>query len=61
MVLVTERFVSLAKDVLATRGVDESCMVVLPKTELTEYGDETVMQEIAEASVAAIRRALVGG
>jgi hypothetical protein len=36
-------------------------MVVLPKTELTEYGDEVVMQEIAEASVAAIRRALVGG
>jgi hypothetical protein len=58
--LVTERFVSLATSVLEARGVDTACMVVLPKTELTEYGDEPVMREIAEASVAAIRRALVG-
>lgn len=60
MVLVTERFVSLATDVLRSRGVDRGCMVTLPKTELTEYGDDGVMREIAEASVASILKALAG-
>jgi hypothetical protein len=35
-------------------------MVILPKTELTEYGDESVMLDIAEASVASILKALRG-
>jgi hypothetical protein len=34
--------------------------VTLPKTELTEYGDESVMLGIAEASVASILKALRG-
>lgn len=57
---MTERFVSLATEVLKARGVDPGCMVLLPKTELTEYGDEAVMLDIAEASVASILKALRG-
>jgi hypothetical protein len=60
VVLVTERFVSLATEVLKSRGVDLGCMVTLPKTELTEYSDESVMLGIAEASVALILKALRG-
>ena len=60
MVLVTEGFVSLATQVLRARGVDLGCMVTLPKTELTEYGDEAVVQSIADASVASILKALSG-
>lgn len=60
MVLVTEGFVSLATQVLNARGVDLGCMVVLPKTELTEYGDEPVMRSIADDSVASILNALSG-
>ncbi len=51
---------SLATAVLQARGVDLGCMVILPKTELTEYGDDPVMRGIAEASVASILTALGG-
>jgi hypothetical protein len=60
VVLVTEGFVSLATQVLRARGVDLGCMVMLPKTELTEYGDEAVMRSIADDSVASILKALSG-
>ncbi len=45
---------------LRARGVDLGCMVILPKTELTEYGDDGAMRGIAETSVASILKALAG-
>lgn len=45
---------------LRARGVDLGCMVTLPKTELTEYGDDAVVRAIADQSVAAILKALSG-
>ena len=51
MVLVTERFTTLAKASMRGNGVPNAPMVVLPKTELTEYVDPDVVRSVAKEAV----------
>ena len=51
MVLVTERFTTLAKASLRGNGVPDAPMVVLPKTELTEYVEPEVVRSVAKEAV----------
>ncbi len=51
MVLVTERFVNLATVTFKGKGASSSPMVVLPPTEVTEFGD-------TESSRGVIRNAI---
>ena len=44
MVLVTQRFVTLAKASMKGNGVPDAPLVVLPKTELTEYVEPEVVR-----------------
>ena len=60
MVLVTERFTTLAKASMRGNGVPDAPMVVLPKTELTEYVDPEAVRSIARAAVAEIVSQWVG-
>lgn len=54
MVLVTERFVPLAKASMKGNGVPDAPMVVLPKTELTEYVPPEAVRVVARETVARI-------
>ena len=54
MVLVTERFTTLAKASMRGNGVPDAPMVVLPKTELTEYAEPEAVRSLAQATVAEI-------
>ena len=54
MVLVTERFTTLAKASMRGNGVSDAPMVVLPKTELTEYADPDTVRAVAKEAVALI-------
>ena len=60
MVLVTERFTTLAKASMRGNGVPDAPMVVLPKTELTEYVEPDVVRSIAEEAVELIIAQLRG-
>ena len=51
MVLVTERFTTLAKASIRGNGVPDAPMVVLPKTELTEYVEPEVVRSVAKEAV----------
>ena len=51
VVLVTERFTTLAKASMRGNGVPEAAMVVLPKTELTEYVEPDMVRSIAKEAV----------
>ena len=51
MVLVTERFTTLAKASMRGNGVPDAPMVVLPKTELTEYVEPEVVRSVAKEAV----------
>ena len=51
MVLVTERFTTLAKASMRGNGVPDAPMVVLPKTELTEYVEPEVVLSVAKEAV----------
>ena len=51
MVLVTERFVGLAKASMRGNGVPDAPMVVLPKTELTEYVDPREVRLLAQGAI----------
>ena len=51
MVLVTERFTTLAKASMRGNGVSDAPMVVLPKTELTEYVDPDTVRAVAKEAV----------
>ena len=51
VVLVTERFTTLAKASMKGNGVPDAPMVVLPKTELTEYVEPDVVKGVAEEAV----------
>ena len=51
MVLVTERFTTLAKASMRGNGVSDAPMVVLPKTELTEYADPDTVRAVAKEAV----------
>lgn len=52
--LVTERFVTLAKASMRGNGVPDAPMVVLPKTELTEYVDPETVRSLAREAIEAI-------
>ena len=54
VVLVTERFTTLAKASMRGNGVSDAPMVVLPKTELTEYADPDTVRAVAKEAVALI-------
>lgn len=60
MVLVTERFTTLAKASMRGNGVPDAPMVVLPKTELTEYVEPEAVRSVARAAVAEMVAQLVG-
>lgn len=60
MVLVTERFTTLAKASMRGNGVPDAPMVVLPKTELTEYVEPEAVRSMAQATVAEIVAQWVG-
>ena len=49
--LVTERFTTLAKASMRGNGVPDAPMVVLPKTELTEYVEPDMVRSIAKEAV----------
>ena len=60
VVLVTERFTTLAKASMRGNGVPDAPMVVLPKTELTEYVEADVGRSVAEEAVSSIISQLYG-
>ena len=60
VVLVTERFTTLAKASMKGNGVPDAPMVVLPKTELTEYVEPDVVKGVAEEAVSQIIAQLRG-
>jgi len=50
-VLVTERFTILAKASMRGNGVPDAPMVILPKTELTEYVEPDLVRAVAKEAV----------
>ena len=60
VVRVTERFTTLAKASMKGNGVPDAPMVVLPKTELTEYVETDVVKGVAEEAVSLIIKQLRG-
>ena len=60
VVLVTERFTILAKASMRGNGVPGAPMVVLPKTELTEYVEPDVVRTVAKEAVDLIIAQLKG-
>ena len=60
VVLVTERFTTLAKASMRGNGVPNAPMVVLPKTELTEYVEPDVVRSVAKEAVELIIAQLRG-
>ena len=58
--LVTERFTTLAKASMRGNGVLDAPMVVLPKTELTEYVEPDVVRTVAKEAVDLIIAQLKG-
>ena len=51
VVLVTERFATLAKASMRGNGVPDAPMVILPKTELTEYVEPDLVRSVAKKAV----------
>ncbi len=54
MVLVTERFTTLAKASMRSNGLPDAPMVVLPKTELTEYVEPEMVRSVAREAIEGI-------
>ena len=54
VVLVTERFTALAKASMRGNGVPDAPMVVLPRTELTEYVEPEMVRLVAREAVEGI-------
>lgn len=48
---MTERFTTLAKASMRGNGVPDAPMVVLPKTELTEYVEPDMVRAVAKEAV----------
>ncbi|MCD5404704.1 MAG: hypothetical protein FI708_12595 [SAR202 cluster bacterium] len=57
---MTERFTTLAKASMRGNGVPDAPMVVLPKTELTEYVEPDVVRTVAKEAVDLIIAQLKG-
>jgi hypothetical protein len=47
-VLVTERFVELARATYESRDLPDGPMIVMPRTEDTEYSDRATMERITD-------------
>ena len=54
VVLVTERFTTLAKAAMRGNGIPSAPMVVLPKTELTEYVEPNAVRMVARDAIASM-------
>jgi len=53
-VLVTERFVKLAKATMRGRGMPDAPMVILPRSELTEYVERAAVENILEEAMSGV-------
>jgi len=53
-VLVTQRFITLVKASMKGNGAADAPLVVLPKTELTEYVEPAVVRSVAREAIAEI-------
>jgi hypothetical protein len=51
LVVVTERFVSLAKSTCMTQGVPTAPMVILGRSEAVEYSGPEAMEAAADATL----------
>lgn len=51
VLLVTERFNKLAEVIRRGRGIADAPFVVLPETEITEYGNQEIMLSIADQAL----------
>jgi hypothetical protein len=51
VVLVTERFLPLAESIINVRGADLASIVLLPRSEETEYGDDALVTTIAREAL----------
>ena len=51
IVVVTERFVSLAKSTSMTQGVPTAPMVILPRSEAVEYSGPEAMERAAATTL----------
>jgi len=51
IVVVTERFVNLAKSTSMTQGVPTAPMVILPRSEAVEYSGPEAMEKAAETTL----------
>jgi hypothetical protein len=51
VVLVTERFIPLAESIIRVRGADTASMVLLPRSEETEYGGPALIESIAREAL----------
>ena len=54
VVLVTERFTTLARASMRGNGVPDAPMVALPRTELTEYVEPEVVRSVAREAIKGI-------
>lgn len=54
MVLVTERFTSLAEASMKGKGAPDAPLVVLPRTELTEYVAPEIVRSVAREIVQSV-------
>lgn len=50
--LVTERFVELARATYESRELPDGPMIVMPRTEETEYSDRATMERIVDETFA---------
>ncbi len=48
MVLVTERFLELARATYESRSLPDGPLIVMPKTEETEYSDPGTMKRVCD-------------
>jgi hypothetical protein len=48
---VTERFLTLAESIVKVRGADLTSIVLLPRSEETEYGDGALIAAIAREAL----------
>jgi hypothetical protein len=56
VVLVTERFIPLAESIIRVRGADVASMVLLPRSEETQYGERALIESIAREALEDVRK-----
>ncbi len=58
-VLVTERFLELARAIYESRDLPDGPLVLMPRTEETEYSDSATMERICDETFARFVAAMV--